>query len=100
MSIENTVNAAFELDPNTRKARDRLVEQLKRVSSAEELWEVYRTTAIPAGAPLIQSVETQRAIFWTIAAMAQVLSIRPDALYTMVEEVREYGLSQLQKGIR
>lgn len=100
MSIEDVVNSAFQADPGTRRARDRMLAELNRVSSAEDLWAVYRNTAIPAGAPLIQTIETQRAIYWTIAALAQVLSTRPEALQTMVEEVREYGLAQLQQGMR
>ena len=100
MSIENTVNSAFQMDPDTRKARDRMLAELNRISSAEDLWSVYRNTAIPAGAPLIQTVETQRAVYWTIAALAQVLSTRPEVLQSMVEEVREYGLTQLQRGLR
>lgn len=91
------LDEVFGLDDDTRAVRDRMMNSLSRCSTAADLWELYRSTAIPAGAPLVQLHETRVAIYWTIAALGQVLGTQPDALNRLLVEVSEFGLSQVQR---
>lgn len=90
------LDEALDLDRDTRLARDRMIAGIAGVRSADQLWDLYRTLAIPAGAPMIQLVETQRAIYWAVAAVAQITSAHPELLEKLVLDVQEYGLAHIQ----
>ena len=98
-AVAAKLDNVFHVEPEAKAARDKVLIGLGGVRSAADLWELYRTTAIPPGAPLVQITETQRTIYWTIAALGHVLATRPEMLNQFLLDVSQYGLDQLQRGL-
>ena len=65
--------SALNLDAEAVAQRDQMLGALTNVRSADELWDLYRTYAIPPNAHQVQLVETRRAIFWAVSAVASLM---------------------------
>lgn len=90
------IDKALGLDDDTRAARDRLLAGISGAATAEQVWELYRQVAIPAGAPLVQLVETRRAIFWALSAAGIIAGKSPERFNRILEDLQRRGMDELK----
>lgn len=89
------IDRALDLDEDTRAVRNRMLATLSTVQTAEQLWDLYRSTALPPGAPLIQVIETRRAVFWAFAAAAAIAQ-DPERMRRILNDLQDFGMRELQ----
>lgn len=96
----NRIDAALNLDEDTRAARNRMLSTVLGVKTAEELWETYRSVAMPPNAPAVQINETRRAIYWAATAMAQLMTAHPERVPMILQGIQEHGMAELRGVLR
>lgn len=92
----DALDAALGLDPAAVAQRDQMLGALAKVRSADELWELYRSGAVPPGAPQVQLVETRRAIFWAASAMASLMGGDHARLLNIIQGVQAHAETELR----
>lgn len=95
----DAIDRAFNIDDETRGARNRMLATLGSVNSAEALWNLYREAAVPPGAPLMQLTETRRAIFWAVSAVATIGAQDPERLGKILDEVQKFAEAELRTAL-
>lgn len=93
------LDKALNLDASTLAARDHLLRELRNVRTAEGLWDLYRTAAIPPGAHQVQLAETRRAIFWAVSAVASLMNgseADHERLITILQGVQSHAEAELR----
>lgn len=90
------LDKALGLDDDTRAARDRMLAGISGAATADQVWELYRQVAMPPGAPLVQLVETRRAIFWALSAAGIIASKSPERFTHILEDVQRFGMEEIK----
>lgn len=89
-------NLGIPADEEARSMGRYMLSSIANLTTAEQVWELYRDTAIAPGSPPLQLHETRRAIFWALAVAAQIAA-DPVRLNQVVAGVRDDAITQLRR---